>query len=194
MPRAVILAGPNGAGKTTAAERLVRGQYRIRRYVDFDALAAGLARWDVPFATPHAQAYRETWLNELVSRESDFAMETTFTSRRWPRRIATWAAAGYEVDLIYLWIRDPALCARRVEAREREDGRRLRPPEIRRTWRDGTAQAGRTLAQVTNWLLLENSGDPTLMIATGTGDGRLSTIEHQGLWDEFWSVATGSRP
>src|SRR3954447_3759265 len=105
-PEVIIVAGPNGAGKTTFARSFLPAEGELRRFINADLIAAGLA----PFA-PETAAVRAArlMLEEITSsagRGESFAFETTLSGLGYLRQIERWRARGYHVSIYFLSLPD----------------------------------------------------------------------------------------
>ena len=49
-PRFVLLGGPNGSGKSTVAQDVVKGMWKIGRFLNADTIARGLSGFDPDLA------------------------------------------------------------------------------------------------------------------------------------------------
>ena len=94
MPRALLIAGANGAGKTTFAREVLPALGRDLRFLNADAIAAGLSPGDPDRAAVRAGRLLLGLLAEAVERREGFAVETTLSGRLYERRIPDWQAAG----------------------------------------------------------------------------------------------------
>ena len=104
MPTALIIAGPNGAGKTTFANALFAAEARGWPFLNADDIGREPALAGLPRAERELRAGRVllTKLDKLVAEGADFGVETTLSSGLYARRIPSWKARGYRVDLIYV--------------------------------------------------------------------------------------------
>ncbi|MCL4460535.1 MAG: hypothetical protein M1297_02320 [Nitrospirae bacterium] len=100
MPQLWVVAGPNGAGKTTIAERWLASRIPV---ISPDTLAGihGLSPLQAG-----KMAIREQ--EKLLSSRSSFAVDTTFSGNRELEMMRRAKAAGYKVNLIFIFVfRDP---------------------------------------------------------------------------------------
>src|SRR5437016_5281430 len=117
MPTIYIIAGCNGAGKTTAANTLLPKFLNCKEFVNADSIAAGLS----PFQ-PETVAYKSarimlTRIKELVNEKTDFAFETTLTTKSYIPLLKKAKENKYKIVLFYYWLNSVELALKRIEDR-----------------------------------------------------------------------------
>ena len=132
-PQAILIAGPNGACKTTLARQLVPLGLPGARFFNADEIAREAA-----FAGPIASG-REMLrrLDEAVTGNADFVLETTLASRRYLRAIPTWEAHGYTVGLHFIELPSANYAVARVAKRVAAGGHDIPEADIRRRFGRG---------------------------------------------------------
>lgn len=164
----IILAGPNGAGKTTFAQSFLPAEADLRRFINADLIAAGLA----PFA-PETASFRagRLMLEEIalsVRRGESFAFETTLSGLGYLRLIRRWRASGYRVKLFFLSLPDMDTAIGRVAFRVRQGGHDIPQLIIRRRFVSGLENFHRRYKlEVDQWVLYDNSGAEPVMLEWG---------------------------
>lgn len=161
----IILAGPNGAGKTTFARAFLPREAGLPRFINADAIAAGLAP-----AAPEAVAIRagRLMLEQIAAcaeRGESFAFETTLSGLNYLRRIAEWRAVGYRVSLYFLRLPNAETAIARVAARVRQHGHHVPDDVIRRRFAGGLENFDRHYKlAVDDWVLYDNTEtDPVVL-------------------------------
>src|ERR1700733_10632745 len=98
-PRCIVIAGPNGAGKTTFARDYLPAIAGLIHFVNFDLIAGGLSplRPELAAVTAGRLVLRE--LDRLVEAKLDFAFESTLSGLRYAKRIQSWKARGYSIEI-----------------------------------------------------------------------------------------------
>jgi predicted ABC-type ATPase len=81
MPNLYIIAGCNGAGKTTASYTVLPELLNCNEFVNADNIAAGLSPFNPESVALEAGRIMLQRIDELLSREVDFAFETTLSTR-----------------------------------------------------------------------------------------------------------------
>ncbi len=163
-----IIGGPNGAGKSTVAKRVLSETLGLAEFVNADAIAAGLAGFDlsrVEFAAGRLMIQR---LHELANGQASFAFESTLSSRTFAPWLQRLVAAGWRVQIAYVWVRKPEISVRRVRLRVSRGGHHVPEDVVRRRYAR-SAKAFWTLYRpiAANWQVYDNSGQSPRLIAAG---------------------------
>lgn len=122
IPQIIIIAGPNGAGKSTLAPLLLRDKLKLNEYVNADTIALGLSAFAPESAAIEAGRVMLKRLRDLAAQRKSFAFETTLATRSYAKSLKGLIETGYDVHLIYLWLRDPEIAIARVQERVRAGG------------------------------------------------------------------------
>ena len=133
MPRLVVFAGPNGAGKTTFAREYLRDELSFV-FLNADEIARKSA------LSPNSQNHSDisaarqmlASIEECVSTNIDFAIETTLASLLYARKIPTWREQGYKVSLVYLRLQSSDDATARVAKRVAAGGHNIPADVIKR--------------------------------------------------------------
>jgi predicted ABC-type ATPase len=168
-PTVVVVGGPNGAGKTTVSRAILADTFGLAEFVNADALAAGLSGFNPDRAAFAAGRIMLQRLRELAAARTSFAFESTLASRTFAPWLAELAGAGWDVELVYFWLRSPELAIRRVKARVRKGGHTVPDDIIRRRYWRSVANFWalyRPLAQT--WHAYDNSGAEPVVVAHGS--------------------------
>jgi predicted ABC-type ATPase len=112
----VVLGGPNGAGKTTSAGSVL-ADLGIMEFVNADVIER-----EITTAESGSQAFAAgrmmlDRIDELRRRGASFAFETTLASRTFAPLLRQLADEGYQVHVIYVWLRDAETSIHRVARR-----------------------------------------------------------------------------
>ncbi len=110
-PQVILLGGPNGAGKTTAARGILRDLLDLGEFVNADTIAAGLAGFAPERTAIAAGRIMLKRLHELAAARADFAFETTMASRSFAPWLRELRASGYQVNIVFMWLRSSCGCA-----------------------------------------------------------------------------------
>jgi predicted ABC-type ATPase len=114
--RAYVLAGPNGAGKTTFAREFLLSEASCRTFINADLIAAGLSPFDPGKAAIRAGRLMLESIDRAVERRESFAFETTLAATSYARRIPSWQALGYVVELVFLALPSAEVAIARVRS------------------------------------------------------------------------------
>lgn len=133
-PVCYIIAGPNGAGKTTFAMQYLPKIARCLDFINADEIARGLSPLNVDAAQLRASKIFLSAIDERISRKENFAFETTLSGKAYLQKITQWKAAGWRVELFYLWLPNAEASAQRVAYRVKQGGHDIPPGAIRRRY------------------------------------------------------------
>ena len=137
MPKLYIIAGCNGAGKTTASYAVLPEMLGCKEFVNADEIAKGLSPFNPESVAIEAGRLMLQRMDDLLSEGSDFAFETTLSTRSYVKFIERAQAKGYFVTLLYFWLPTPEQAIERVATRVREGGHNIPSDVIRRRYANG---------------------------------------------------------
>lgn len=167
-PRCIIIAGPNGAGKTTFAREFLSKEAGVVHFINPDLIASGLSPLRPELAALAAGRLFLRELDRLARAREDFAFESMLSGLTYMRRLKRWKAAGWRIEIVYLWISSPQLALRRIAARVRQGGHNVpRRDVLRRFTRSwiNLQKSYRLLAD--EWTVYDNSSDVPKVIEQG---------------------------
>lgn len=169
MPTLYIISGCNGAGKTTASYSLLPEMLDCREFVNSDEFAKGLSPFNPEKASIQASRYMLMKIRYLLKRQQDFAIETTLATRTLIKTAKMAQEAGYNVTLLYFWLKSPELAIERVRARVEAGGHNIPEETIRRRYSVGIYYFFQYYAPMCErWILADNSQIPVRVIAEGS--------------------------
>lgn len=165
-PVVVIVGGPNGAGKSTIARDVLHGELAITEFVNADTIATGLSGFDpdsVAFAAGRLMLAR---MRELAAARTNFAFESTLSSRSFAPWLSELRGSGWEIVLVYVWVRTSTLAVQRVKSRVENGGHGIPSPVVRRRY----ARSARNLFELymplaDSWQVYDNSAATARIIA-----------------------------
>lgn len=188
-PVAVVISGPNGAGKSTSASLLLPEGLGIQQFVNADTIAAGLSAFSPESVAMEAGRIMLRRLRELADARASFAFETTLSARIFAPFLRELRAGGYDVHVIYIWLREPSLAVERVARRVERGGHFVPDETVRRRYQRGAAnfrELYRPLAD--SWLLCDNSSDTLRFVASGVHE-RVVWLFDRDAYNEFERIA-----
>ena len=179
----IVLAGPNGAGKTTAAPRLLRDMLGLVEFVNADTIAQGLAGFAPEIAALQAGTVMFDRIRQLGDQRRSFAFETTMASRSLAPWLTELMQAGYEFQVVFLWLPNADFAVQRVADRVRLGGHSVPEATIRRRYDRGLRNFFQIYQPIaTAWRLCDNTDVGNLrLIATGKGPA-VTAISDNHLW------------
>lgn len=164
-----IIAGPNGAGKTTASYTILPEIFKCKDFINADEIARGLSPFDPDSVAIQAGRIMLHRINELLTKNITFALETTLAAKSYIKFIEKAQKQGYEVILLFLSLNSEELAIKRVENRVKEGGHNIPIDVIKRRYTNGLHNFFRLYKQtVDKWLFVDNSGEDFHFIAEGS--------------------------
>jgi predicted ABC-type ATPase len=128
-------------------------------------------------------------LRALASARESFAFESTLSSRTFAPWLRKLAESGYEVHLVYVWLRSPDLSVQRVHHRAAHGGHFVPDETVRRRYARSSANFVRLyLPLATSWLVLDNSGDEPTVVGYQTASGTRVIVSPES-WRTIHEIA-----
>jgi predicted ABC-type ATPase len=151
--------------------------------VNADTIAAGLSAFRPGSVAVAAGRIMLARMRELAARRENFAFETTLASRSLVRWLAQLQREGYEVRLLYLWLRSSELAVNRVMERVRAGGHDVPAEVVRRRYRAGLENLFKLYIPLADsWQVFDNSGRAELTeVASGKGSS-LHLVSDANAW------------
>jgi predicted ABC-type ATPase len=163
-----IIAGPNGAGKTTASYSVLPKILQCREFVNADEIARGLSPFNPESVAIEAGRLMLSRIAELLRRNESFSIETTLATRSYFRLIGQAHRQGYQVTLLFFWLKSPEQAIERVAERVSKGGHNIPRDIIVRRYYEGIDNLSRIYMPIVDtWVLVDNSVTPRGIIATG---------------------------
>jgi predicted ABC-type ATPase len=168
MRRIIIIAGPNGAGKTTFARSFLPEEAGLTRFINADAIAAGLAAFAPETAAIRAGRLMLAEIARCAQRGESFAFETTLSGMRYLKHIELWRSQGYTVSLFFLSLPNVETAIARVAERVQQGGHDIPEAVIRRRFASGRNNFQRHYqSAVDDWALYDNTGAEPILLDWG---------------------------
>ena len=120
-----IISGCNGAGKTTASYTVLPEILDCREFVNADEIARGLSPFNPEGMAIEAGSLMLRRIEELLNRNETFSIETTLATRSYLNLVQRAQAKGYQVHLLFFWLRTPELAVLRVAERVQKGGHNI---------------------------------------------------------------------
>jgi predicted ABC-type ATPase len=180
MPKFYIIAGCNGAGKTTASFEILPQILNCKEFVNADEIARGLSPFQPETVAIEAGRLMINRIQDLLSRNVDFAIETTLSSRSYVNTIKQAKSLGYETYLLYFWLSSPQMAVERVAKRVSQGGHHIPTDTIFRRYKLGIKYLfGLYLNYADNVMILDNSYKSTLLIANNQLGKEINIIDQE---------------
>ena len=166
-----IISGPNGAGKTTASYTVLPKILQCKEFVNADEIARGLSPFNPESVAIEAGRLMLKRISELLQRNESFSIETTLSTRSYFRLVEKAHSQGYDVTLLYFWLKSPQQAIERVTERVSKGGHDI-PKDIivRRYWEGLDNLFKIYMPIVDTWILVNNGETPRSIVATGGKD------------------------
>lgn len=163
-----IISGSNGAGKTTASYTVLPKILQCKEFVNADEIARGLSPFNPESVAIEAGRLMLKRISELLQRNESFSIETTLSTRSYFRLVEKAHSQGYDVTLLYFWLKSPQQAIERVTERVSKGGHDI-PKDIivRRYWEGLDNLFKIYMPIVDTWILVNNSETPRSIVATG---------------------------
>ena len=163
-----IISGCNGAGKTTASYTVLPEILDCREFVNADEIARGLSPFNPEGMAIEAGRLMLRRIEELLTKGETFSIETTLATKSYLNLVHRAQAKGYQVHLLFFWLRTPELAILRVAERVQKGGHNIPEDVIRRRYIAGINNLFHLfIPKVDSWDIYDNSVNPRVEIACG---------------------------
>lgn len=161
-----IIAGCNGAGKTTASFTILPKILDCKEFVNADEIAKGLSPFQPEKVAFEAGRIMLNRINELFKNNEDFSFETTLATKSYKQKILYAKENGYNVTLLFFWLKDFQLAKERVKVRVKEGGYNIPVDVIERSYINGILNLFDIYLDIVDeCLIFDNSEGNHLLIA-----------------------------
>ena len=163
-----MIAGPNGAGKTTFAREFLPREAGVIHFVNADLIASGLSPLRPNLAARRAGRMVLAELKQLVKSRQDFAFESTLSGRTYLRLLKRWKAAGYRIEMVFLWLPSVQLALQRIAARVRQGGHDVPRTDVLRRFERSWKNFRTLYRPLTDaWSVYDNAGEVPRLLEEG---------------------------
>ena len=166
--RLYIIAGCNGAGKTTASKRFLPSILNCRQWVNADEIAYGLSPLDPQSVAFQAGRLMLERIQELLSQDETFAIETTLSTRAYRNMVLQAQSKGYQVELVFFYLPSPQMAIHRIAHRVKNGGHHV-PDDvvIRRYYRGLNNLKDIFMPIVDKWVIYRYENSSYIILAKG---------------------------
>ena len=182
--RCYIIAGPNGSGKTTFAMKFLPQTAGCELFVNADEIARGLSPLNPQAALIQATRIFLDTIQQWIRDGKCFAFETTLSGRTYLNKIREWRRLGWEVILIYLYVRSPQLSEDRVKQRVQHGGHDIPREDINRRFPRSLANL-LEYAKVCNRVLCLDNSQAGIKVIFEQICGAAPRVEDEALYQEI---------
>jgi len=180
MPNIYIISGCNGAGKTTASFTVLPEMLDCDVFINADEIAKGLSPLNPSKSAIEAGRLMLQKINHLISRDQDFAFETTLATKSYASKIKKARDAGYQITLVFFYLESQDLAIERVKSRVSEGGHDIPENVIRRRYNAGIKNLFDIYIPLSHyWMIFDNSNVPTNFIAEGYSSEEIDVLNNR---------------
>lgn len=193
MPGLYIISGCNGSGKTTTSYSLLPELLECREFVNSDEFAKALSPFDPSAASVRAGRFMLMKIKYLMNRGVTFSIETTLATRTLLKIISRAQNEGYEVTIIYFWLKSPQTAISRVKKRVASGGHNIPVEVIKRRYYMGLDYLFNYYIPVCDhWIIADNTVAPFKVIAQGN-KGEMPIIRDQKQFDIVKTITLSAK-
>jgi predicted ABC-type ATPase len=161
-PIVTVIAGPNGAGKTSLQSLLRQASLVNCNVLNIDALAIDLdtipndpLRYPIELAKRTDKKFKELCERAILER-IDFAFECNLREEQ-VKYLSLFDEAGYEINLVYLWLDKIEISFNRVNYRVSKGGHYVGKESIIRNYNEGLKNLDKYFDNWNNVYVIDNS-------------------------------------
>ncbi|WP_222838175.1 zeta toxin family protein [Chitinophaga pinensis] len=152
-----------------------------REFINADSIAAGLSPFNPENVALEAGRIMLQRIDHLLTEQSDFAFETTLSTRSYVSLVKRAKTLGYNVTLLYFWLSSPEFARQRVAERVETGGHNIPEDVIIRRYHRGIYNLVNLYIPICDeWLVLESMETPAEIIAKGNG------VEKMIIKNDIW--------
>jgi len=184
MKKIYIISGCNGAGKTTASMVLFPEILECLEFVNADEIARGISPFNFEKVAITAGKIMLQRIDELIDKGTDFAFETTLSSKNYIKTIQKAKNLGYSVILLYYYINSPQLAIERIKQRVNDGGHNIEDDIIKRRYiRSLNNLFSLYMKEVDFWIFIDNSYKEPEIVSSGYKDK--IEIKNKTIWNNI---------
>ncbi len=181
-----IIAGCNGAGKTTASFTILPDILDCREFVNADEIARGLSPFQPESVSFEAGRIMLKRISELINEGKNFAFETTLATKSHKERVEVAQSMGYNVVLLFFWLRNVDLANERVKTRVLEGGHNVEEMVIERRYYRGIVNLFDLFLPLSDEVMVfDNSEGLPILIAEKSQRESSLTINNEELFKKL---------
>ena len=154
-----IIAGCNGAGKTTASFTILPDILDCKEFVNADEIAKGLSPFQPEKVSFEAGRLMLQRIDTLIHEGQTFAFETTLATKSYKNKIVQAQNFGYNVVLLFFWLRKIELAIERVKLRVKEGGHNIESEVIKRRYKNGISNLFEIYLPIVNEVMIFDNSE-----------------------------------
>ena len=170
-PRLLIVGGSNGAGKSTFAVPYAEREGLPFLNADVLTRKYAAAGEDQPLIKAAREFLRK--LYEMIDAGESVCVETTLSGGYVETAVARATAAGYRVELVFLFVASPEVAIQRVASRVKKGGHHVPDRDVRRRFHRTLVNFESLRQKVDMWELYRSDTSEITLVAKQEGDESL---------------------
>jgi predicted ABC-type ATPase len=184
-----IIAGCNGAGKTTASFTILPEILNCKEFVNADEIAKGLSPFQPEKVSIEAGRIMLERINDLLNSQENFAFETTLATKSYRSKIFLAREKGYNVTLLFFWLRNADLAIERVRTRVIEGGHHIETEVIRRRYKNGIKNLFEIYLPIVDEIMIfDNSEGKHDLIAEKTIESEIDLLKKENINNSYKNI------
>jgi predicted ABC-type ATPase len=190
-PFVVLVAGPNGAGKSTIAKPVLQQLFGLSDVINADTIAQGLSGYEPAGAAFDAGRILLEQIDKHLVRRESFAVETTLAGRSYATQFEQWQKLGYELHLLYIYLKSELLAENRVKSRVVRGGHNIPAATIERRYTRSLHNfVNLYLPLASSWYVVDNSQTSSLRMIASQKNGSSAEVFDVEVWKQILEKAT----
>lgn len=193
MPNLYIIAGCNGSGKTTASYTVLPEMLKCEDFINADEIAKGLSPFNPDKVAIEAGRIMLKKINDFISKQHDFAFETTLSTKSHVKTIEKVSENIYEITLLFLFLDSVDLAIERVKTRVNEGGHEIPEKVIKRRYFSGLKNLFELYLPICDYWMVTNNSNPSLELIAEGNYSNINRIENSSKFKLMKKMANGNK-
>jgi len=172
MKRLMIIAGANGTGKTTLAKEFLK-KYKIE-FLNADEIAINISKNKKSLLENRIKAGKRfiQRLNEAIKARKSIAVESTLAGRYLLKTIKNLKKCGFRISIIYVFVDNPGIALRRIQARVDAGGHDVPKNDVLRRFDRSKNNFWKLYKNIADeWTMFYNGMERPVLVASGEKTG-----------------------
>lgn len=172
MKRLVIIAGANGTGKTTLAKEFLK-KYKVE-FLNADEIALSISKNRESLFENRIKAGKRfiLRLNEAIKTRKSIAVESTLAGRYLLKTIKSVKKHEFRVSIIYVFVDNPEIALRRIQARVDAGGHDVPKEDVLRRFYRSKTNFWKLYKNIADeWTMFYNGMERPVLVASGEKAG-----------------------
>jgi predicted ABC-type ATPase len=124
-------------------------------------------------------------MQELLRGDKSFAFETTASGLNYMKHLKLAREKGYEIQLVFLWLKDSEYAVQRVAQRVKQGGHHVPRETIVRRYHSGIKNLfAHYLPLSDRTIIMDNSGEQERIVAIKARTGSMDILD-EAVWEKI---------